>query len=266
MDMRFPFSRLSRFGQQIIEPVFKLKVAPTTAYDPNIPNNESTLVEHDVVSLFNDDRLPGMDRLDSGSRLAYGVRFSQFGAGPLDAEIFLGQNYAFNQSDDLNADTGLQHGKSDFVGQIDLKFSPYLDLVHSFALDEDDFDFNRNEVMVSVGTDDHRLSSEYIYVDKANNALKDTHQISVNLDTRISQFWRGNVSTTRDLDDYKGGSSTLQSMAGLTYEDECLIIATAFKRNFTTTVDVPESSDFFVKVTFKTTSNSTPQNGDPANG
>lgn len=255
VDMRLPFSRFGRFGQQIIEPVLKLKIAPTTAYDSKIPNSESAFVEHDVVNLFNYDRLPGLDRLDSGSRLAYGVRLSQFGAGPIDAEVFLGQNYTFNQSDDLNADTGLQHGKSDFVGLIDLEFSPYFSFSQNFALDEDDFAFNRNEVSASIGPNNHKLFSQYTYVSKDNDTLNHINQITVGLNTRIGKFWQGNVSTTRDLDDDKGGSSTLTSAVGLTYEDECLIVATSYSGDFTKIIDVPESNDFLIKVTFKTTSN-----------
>ena len=122
-------------------------------------------------------------------------------------------------------------------------------------MDEDDFAFNRNEVKVSIGKGKHRLFSEYTYISKANDTLNNTNQITFGLNTGIGKYWRGRVSTTRNLDDHKGGSSTLTSSAGLTYEDECLIISTAFSGDLTRIVDVPKSNDFLIKVTFKTTSN-----------
>ena len=53
-----------------------VNVAPTWGNTRNIPNEDSSDFEFDETNLFEPDRFPGLDRVDTGTRVAYGLRFS----------------------------------------------------------------------------------------------------------------------------------------------------------------------------------------------
>ena len=56
-----------------------VNVAPTYGNTRKIPNEDSSDFEFDETNLFEPSRFPGLDRIDTGTKVAYGVRFSSLG-------------------------------------------------------------------------------------------------------------------------------------------------------------------------------------------
>ena len=96
--------------------------------------------------------LPRVDRLDSGTRVTYGVNTGVYGFGGGFSEFFLGQSYQLSNNDDpALVASGLGQDYSDIVGRIRVSPGPYLDLQYDFQLAEEDLEPQVQQFRVSAG-------------------------------------------------------------------------------------------------------------------
>lgn len=248
-EVRYPFMRQGTGGQQVIEPIVAAILAPNGGNDPDIPNQDSVLAELDENTLFDINRTPGLDRVEGGQRVVYGLNLGHYTrTGHIRG--FLGQSQRLRDDQDLSAETGIETGASDYVGRLDASPHEYVSLYYRFRLAEDDLTANRSEASVAVGPSAFRVSANYgFYRGDTDLEFADREQASVTLDSRISRFWRGRLFTTRDLLD-DGGS--LFNGGSLTYEDECFIFTAQLDRSFTRKADVEPTDRFLFRLTFKT--------------
>ena len=78
-----------------VEPMVSVNVAPTWGNTRKIPNEDSSDFEFDETNLFEPVRFPGLDRVDTGTRVAYGLRFSSLGPRATEFSGSFGQSYSF---------------------------------------------------------------------------------------------------------------------------------------------------------------------------
>ncbi|MFM2042304.1 MAG: putative organic solvent tolerance protein OstA, partial [Pseudomonadota bacterium] len=90
MTVSLPLVRQSGTVQQTVEPIVALSLAPNADNDNDLPNEDSQDIEFDHTNLFLSSRFPGIDRLEGGQRLTYGVRAGLFGFGGGSSTVFLG--------------------------------------------------------------------------------------------------------------------------------------------------------------------------------
>ena len=76
---------------------------------------------HGQASLLEPNRFPGLDRVQGGANLAYGLRFGTYTQSGLISGL-LGQAYTFDEDPEFDPSTGLDAKLSDYVGRID--FTP----------------------------------------------------------------------------------------------------------------------------------------------
>ena len=79
VEWRYPL--ISRLGsiRQLIEPIMQGVVSPDGGNSYNIPNEDSRDLEFDHTNLFSTNRFTGLDRIETGRRINYGVRLGFFG-------------------------------------------------------------------------------------------------------------------------------------------------------------------------------------------
>lgn len=251
-DWRLPFARYGESGTTLIEPMAAIYVSPQGGNDPNIANDDSLVVDLDSTSIFSRQRTPGLDRVEGGQRAVYGLRASHDFTYGGSVSGFLGQTYKFNKDQQLAAETALDDGVSDFVGNLDINPTKYLDVFYRFRVEEDNLRANRSEVGYSLGTSALGMSGEYVFV--REGIAVDTFSIE---ELRLSAFakwddnWSIHGSTLRDLEQPNDGGS-LKHSALIRYEDECFIFDSTFTRSFTRSTDIQSSDEFLVRLTFKT--------------
>lgn len=249
-DWRFPFSRVGKSGSQTIEPVAGFFSSPNLKPSEKIDNTDSLIVELDDTNLLSENRSPGLDRIDVGTRVAYGLKYTSFWntGGRIDA--FAGQSYRFTHNRELEAETGLSQGASDIVGHVNYSPTNYLTGGYRFQISPTDLRFNRNELTLGVGPSAFRASTSYIYSREGTTfGLGNVEQGTFTLSSRIDQYWSVYGYTQRDLTTNGG---TLSTGGSLTYEDECFIFKTNAVRRFTGTEMSLPSDDFTFQLTFKT--------------
>jgi len=249
-DMRMPFGRQSGDFYQMIQPIAGVVVTPTNLNDRDIPNDDSTVVEEDDTNLTSLDRAPGLDRVEEGARVYYGL-----GAGMYDpwggvVRGFIGQSYRFSDDTRLQTEAGLNRNFSDFVGHVELVPNRYMDVLYRYQLNETNLNPNVSELSFKVGPEALRLSGDYIFVRNEPNAdeFRTREEITLAASSQIDEWWRWTASYRRDLDE----DESRRAGFGLTYEDECFILHGNWDRDFTADTDVSSGDTFFFRVTFKT--------------
>src|SRR3546814_14657943 len=89
--------------QQVIEPTVQAVVAPNGSNPGEIPNEDSLDFEFDDTNLFKLNRFAGRDRVDSGTRIDYGLEWTGVLDGGGVAGVFLGQRYPYTSNHNLFA-------------------------------------------------------------------------------------------------------------------------------------------------------------------
>lgn len=249
-DWRYPFVREKGNFRQLIEPMAAVILSPNGQNPSEIPGEDSVVVEIDDTNLFSADRFPGIDRVESGQRIVYGLNMGVFGNEGHRTTAFIGQSYRIHADDKLANEVGIERHLSDVVGRLQLEPNEYVSLLYRFRMAATDLEWKRNEVGFVVGANILRFNGDYINIDDdtSNAGLEEREEIRLSMTSQFHENWKLAISTRRDLT-AQGG--TLSTGASLTYEDECFIFSTVAQRSFTRDAELEPSDSLVFRLTFK---------------
>ena len=165
-DWSWPLADATGAWVHQVEPMVSLNVAPTFGNTNKIPNEDSTDFEFDETNLFEPSRFPGLDRVDTGTKVAYGLRFSNFGPRATEFSGSFGQSYSLQENSFIPADSGVQDNLSDYVGALYARPGPWLDLSYRFRLGKSDLQFRRSDALASFGPAFLRFNLGYLNLSK----------------------------------------------------------------------------------------------------
>lgn len=251
-SLRYPLVRQSGHWQQLIEPIGALSFAATGETARTPPNNDSIDLELDEISLFSANRFPGQDRVETGSRMTYGLRFGLFGAGGESGTLFFGQSHRFTTDSQFPAGSGLENRWSDFVGRITIQPNEFLDVDYRFRINNQEFADRRQELSLSAGPDSFRLLGTYTKINAVagTGSDRDREEITAGLDLDLGNFWRARGSVQYDLAQREPRNIGF----GLAYEDECTIFSIDFRRRYSVepgSTRETRSDAVFLTITFR---------------
>jgi LPS-assembly protein len=249
IDWRLPLSKRESGANQILEPIVNAVISPYGGNPDEIPNEDSLNFEFDDTNVFSTNRFPGIDRVEGGPRLNYGVRYGIFGDAGGYITTLLGQVLRPKADDTFADKTGLEARNSDFVGRVDVSPSSLFRFYERVRLDRDTLAMRRNEIALEAGPERYRLTGTYVKLRRELTADELTNREEINLAATVglSRFWSLRANTRRDLTDDGG---TINSGVGLVYEDECFNLTVDFKRDFTRDRDVEPSTTISFRVRF----------------
>jgi LPS-assembly protein len=251
LDWRWPFvSTNGANGDSfVLEPIAQVVAAPYGGNPPNLPNEDSASFEFDENNIFDFDRLPGQDLVEDGPHATAGFRADAI-LPIAHIEALVGESFRLKPDPIFAADTGLAGKTSDLVERFSVKFSPYIDLTHRLDFDPDSGTVERNEVYFT-GTYG-RSSAQISYVELAPSAvtlgLGSREEINAQLDLNLFKYWDAFGAIQRDLI----AGQMINTEFGLGYEDECLAIALAYRRKYTSQPGLPPSTAVILHIGLKT--------------
>lgn len=250
LDWRWPLVRAENGARQVVEPIANFILSPFGGNPNDIPNEDSQNFEFDDTNVFATNRFPGLDRIEGGPRINYGLRYGLFGDNGGSLTALIGQSIRPHEDDTFAARTGLETRRSDYVGRIDISPSPQFSLYQRFRLDRDDLALQRNEITFSSNAERVGANITYVRLSRELTADEITGREEINLraHAQLAQYWTANAHTRRDLGDDGG---TINAGAGLVYEDECFNVGINFDRNFTRDRDVQPSSSVTFRIKLK---------------
>lgn len=246
-------------GVQTFEPIVQLVVAPNTNNSP-FPNEDSRAFDLDSISLFEIDRAPGLDRVEGGGRVTYGLRWS-LDQRDWQIRTEVGQSYRLYGDSPFLDGTGLPIGRSDIVGRTSLRFRDWVDLIHRYRLDRNSLAIRRNEIDLRFGTARTFGTIGYSKLNRdiLNNELEDRAELRLSTRVQIAKYWSMFSSSIIDVTrsdaltiPQQDGFAPIRQTGGISYEDECFAFSVGVKRNFTQDRDFERGTTVLIRLAFKT--------------
>lgn len=250
LEWRYPLVKDQGTVHQVIEPIVAFAVSPYGGNSDTIPNEDSQDFEFDDTNLFSANRFSGYDRVEGGPRVNYGVKWGVFGTGGGSTTLIVGQSARYKVDDTFSGGSGLDSNFSDIVGALHVSPTNNLDLQYRTRMSYESFDPRRTEIGFSAGPALLNVNANYVYYDRQEDSeYAGRKELTASLSSQMSRFWKGSLSSIRDMDDDGG-----QRQLGLTmtYEDECLTFSTDLNKSFYQDRDVKPSSSIMFRLTFKT--------------
>jgi LPS-assembly protein len=230
VEWRYPFVRNHDGWQEVLEPIAAITAAPNKSDFGDIPNEDSLDIEFDDTNLFDPNRFAGLDRVDTGQRATYGLRWTfvteEVGTG----SVFVGQSYQFNEDVEFATGSGLENNFSDVVGSVQLTPIEDFDLLYRFRYDTNSLSAQRNEVLLSAGPDLLHLDLSYAFLSEEadpNAEFGDRQEIAGKISSQFTDYWSTFIAGRYDIE----SDRVLSYGGGIQYEDECFDIRLAIERD-----------------------------------
>lgn len=227
----YPMVRPSRSVTALIEPKAALTLSPNISQDGTIPNEDSRDVQIDTSNLFEDSRFPGVDRVESGSHVSYGMKMGGY-RGSDSLFVTVGQSYSLTDNSLFPEGSGLEKNRSDYVGQVEATFMDKFYLDYRFQLQEEDLASQRQEAQLAVLQDRYEAAINYLSAPAIpGTGLTDSrNQLELNLATRVTDMWSTGINTRHDL---SGDAGLLNAGLAVQYRDECFRATLRAERDLT---------------------------------
>ena len=251
VEWRYPL--ITRIGpfRHLIEPIVQGVISPKGGNPSDIPNEDSRDLEFDHTNLFSTNRHTGLDRIETGPRVNYGVRLGLYGPSGGRATALIGQSARADEDSPFEAGSGLEHQMSDYVGRILVQPSPWLDFSLRFRLDHRDFTVRRNEIDLTAGPEWLRTRLGFADVDRPPESMLTDfaggREALMGFTAKPLDNWTLSAEARRDLED----NASINWRVGLFYEDECIVIGTGVSRSFTRDRDVEPGTVWHLTVNLK---------------
>ena len=241
-DVKWPFVGPAFGGIQRIVPRVQLVLTPPT---PNldIPNEDARSIELEDSNLFALNRFPGYDRWEDGSRITYGLDWS-LDRPNLSIITTIGQSYRITRRPGIFPEgTGLTGRFSDIVGRTRVRFGRLVDITHRYRVDKDSFAVRRNELDLTVGSEQTYAQVGYLRlnrnIDPTVEDLRDKEELRLAGRIKFQRYWSIFGATVLDLTDTSedplslaDGFEPVRHRLGISYEDECLELGLTWRRDY----------------------------------
>ena len=229
VEWRYPFTRAHDGWQEVVEPIAAITAAPNKSNFGDIPNEDSLDVEFDDTNLFDPDRFAGLDRVDTGQRATYGVRWSFVTDGGGSGSVFVGQSYQFNEDVNFAVGSGLENNLSDIVGSVQLSPIEDFDMLYRFRYDTNSLNPRFNEILIGAGPPKLHLDLDYAFLSNEadpNAEFGDRQEVAGKLSSQFTEYWSGFIGGRYDIE----SDRVLSYGFGIEYEDECFDIRASLER------------------------------------
>jgi LPS-assembly protein len=228
-------------GLQRLVPRLQLVLTPKT---PNfeIPNEDARSIDLEDSNLFALNRFPGYDRWEDGSRITYGVDWA-LDRPKVSILTTIGQSYRIARRTIFPEGTGLTDRWSDIVGRTRIRYGRLIDLTHRFRVDKDNLAVRRNEVDLTVGSEQTYAQIGYLRlnrnIDPAIEDLGDKEELRVAGRILFQRYWSIFGASVIDLTgksedplSVSDGFTAVRHRLGIAYEDECLELGLTWRRDY----------------------------------
>ncbi|MCY7398058.1 MAG: LPS assembly protein LptD, partial [Sphingomonas bacterium] len=260
-DLRYPLIGPARGGTQRLAPRLQLVLTPPTR-NLSIPNEDARAVDLEDSNLFALNRFPGYDRWEDGSRITYGFEY-QLDRGLWSVQTIVGQSFRITRAPSIFPDgTGLTDRLSDVVGRTRLRYGRFVDITHRYRIDKDNAAVRRNEIDLTLGTNQSYVQIGYLRLDRNISAdiedLRDKEELRLAGRVKFLNYWSLFAATVFDLTSNRedptsnaDGFQPVRLRMGLNYEDDCLDLGVSWKRDYERIGDFRKGSTFSLNISLK---------------
>ncbi len=245
LEWRYPLIEQTAHGSWTIEPL-ALGVLQGGGGNPaGISNEDSHLLELTDTNLFSRNRMPGLDVVDSGPRLAYGGRSQYLFNDGTSFEGLIGQSFNPNADTPFPNSTKPNEDFSDYIGRVAYNIAPY-NFAYRFALDNKTLKTNRNEVEFSYSRPWLNFSTSYRSIDN-NQFLTSSEEGQVHAQLPLTDRWSifGDARRNFTIDQF------VSIGGGIGYKNECFATTLDMQRSYSRDRDVEPGTAYMLHFALK---------------
>ena len=233
----YPLVRPMAGGHWLVSPQVALAIAPDSAVDPAIPNEDSRDIQLDIGNLFRPNRFPGVDSVESGTHIAYGMQGGYVAASGAEVLATIGRSYRMTENENLfPSGSGLENQNSDLVGQLRIAYPEYASLDYRTQISGDEYNARRHELesVVSLPATGTSLSNTYMYAEtvKGTNLNAIREELETELYQDLSDEWSMKLSAVQNLS-RNSDQGLRKAGADLIYANDCFSFKVSTRRNLT---------------------------------
>ena len=239
LEWKHPLVKTSDTHTSIIEPVVMAVASPSrNNINGRTPNEDSRDINLDDTNLLELNRYSGFDRVETGSRVNYGVNVSAYGNEEGKVSFFLGQSYRLDTDDEsYGTEADLENNLSDYIGRVYASPNDNFDLVYRFRFDKDDYNPKYQELSTAIGPPILRAYINYVYLQEDAEKIRDDFgerkELYLTLKSALTKNWNTKVYSRFDLsDDPNKDETVLEYGAELAYEDECFEFVSDISKDY----------------------------------
>lgn len=261
VDIKWPFIGKAFGGTQTITPRFQVVATPNLS-NVTLPNEDSRAVDLEDTNLFSLNRFPGYDRYEDNVRASYGIEWN-LDRPNLNVNTIVGQSYRLaNNSNIVPEGTGLSERFSDIVGRTSVRFKDIVKFSHRFRLDKDNLAVRRNEVDVTMGSNDTYVQAGYLRLNRNIGPqledLNDREELRVGGRYQIDNYWSVFGSAIIDLTGRRedptsssDGFEPVRHRLGVAYDDGCLSLGVTWRYDYEDNGDAQRGSTFLFRLALR---------------
>jgi len=260
--LTWPFVKRDGNLTIVLEPIAQLALSPTLRQDPRIPNEDSIDFVFDQTNLFQVDKSPGFDILDSGQRLNVGGRATVMTDDGRTGSVLFGRSFRAEADPNIPASSGLSGTNSDWIFATNATPFKGVTLFTDWRLDSRTWGINRLEAGADFATS--RFDGQIRYLQEAQDP---TGQKVQDLDFHGELFILKNWGvTTYGAREFTSGVWREEDF-GIVYKDQCIRVEIVYRRNNTSNGVLGPHSGIGFRLSLATLGNSgyaAPETGVPA--
>lgn len=250
LNWRYPWIRPGDSVTALIEPIAAAYAAPVGGNPIGIPNEDAQSFEFDDTHLFRANRFPGLDRVDGGQRVDYGLHAGLYNRESGSTQVLIGESYRFQSTTPFPQGAGLDHRRSDVVGRVLISPGSLVDLFYRARADGQNMAMRRQEVGLSGGDANLHGSISYVATSSIPGvpSVTPARQISTTIGVQLTPNWSTQVTHTQNLNN---GSTSLNSGLQVTYLDDCTAVNATIERSGIAFGDLRSGTSFVLTFVFR---------------
>ncbi len=241
----------------VIEPVTQFIVAPRMTNLDKVGNEDSQLPEISASNIFSPNRYVGFDKIESGTRLNYGLRanisFEKF----KNINAIFGQSYRTHKDANFDRKSGLDKNRSDYVGKVTVQPDEHLFINDAFRLKSDNTKPLRNEFSFEFVYPAWNASVNHLWIDQElldKDARKYRQEVGVSGAYNFYREWWADASLSSRLGKkiQNDTKKIVSSSAGLRFQADCLYSRFAVSRDHSRSRDLDNGYTYSLTITIPT--------------
>ncbi|HEX2858995.1 MAG TPA: LPS assembly protein LptD [Alphaproteobacteria bacterium] len=226
-------------GYHTIAPTVLGAISPRGGNPTGIPNEDSVGYELDAGNLFEPSRYAGIDRVETGPRVVYGLDNRWGNARDTQWRLFLGQGIRKYDDNRLPINGGAATAVSDWIAASEANPNEWLDFHNQLRLDNSDLTVRRADSGVRIGEyKKTRLILNHSYLQNGPNEINADFQMPLN------QQWTFITRARQDI----ANSTLLEGEVGFRLFADCYQIDFTARRHGFENADLQPSTDYLVNV------------------
>lgn len=245
LEWRYPLIKQTAHGSWTVEPLALAVLQKRSGNRDSISNEDSHLLELTDTNLFSINRMPGLDVVDSGPRVAYGARSQYLFGDGTSFDALLGQSYNPDAGTPFPNSTKPNEDFSDYIGRVAYQMAP-LAFSYRFALDNKTLRTNRNEVQVDYTRPWLNLSTSYRSIDN-NQFLTSSKEAQVIAALPITDRWSIHGDGRRDMTN----DQFVSLGSGITYKNDCFASTLDIQRSYARDRDIAPTTMYMLRFALK---------------